>query len=56
MLQNAEIMKTLRELENDVDEIDAYIRDRQLKLARKSFEVMRSRLTELMIAVKKAGY
>jgi hypothetical protein len=56
MLQNADVMKALRDLENDVEEIDSYIRDGQLRLARKSFQVMRDRLAALMMAVKRAGY
>jgi hypothetical protein len=56
MLQNADVMKALRDLENDVEEIDGYIRDRQMRLARKSFQVMRGRLAALMTTVKRAGY
>jgi hypothetical protein len=49
-------MRALRDIENDVEEIDGYIRDRELRLARKSFEVMRGRLSALMATVKRAGY
>jgi hypothetical protein len=56
MLQNSEIMNALRAIEDDVEEIDGYIRDRELRLARKSFQAMRCRLSDLMAKVKRAGY
>jgi hypothetical protein len=56
MLRNADVMRALREIENDVEQIDGYIRDHELRLARKSFQEMRGRLSALTAMVKRAGY